>query len=80
MPFRGGSPEPKEKDVELKRAPWTQDELDAVHAMVQEYMWARTFRKKARWMLLWILGVPGAILAFWEPMEKLVKLFSWKIK
>lgn len=79
MPFRGSSQEPKE-DVKFKRAPWTQDEQDALHDMVRDYMWTKTLRKKAGWFFVWFLGVPGAVLAFWEPLERLIKLFSWKVK
>lgn len=76
MPPRGLRPSDREdlRDEEPK-ALWTVEETDALHEMVKEYIWARRFRKKMGWYLAWILGVPGAILAFWEPLERLLKLF-----
>lgn len=72
--------EVKELEEKHKKAPWTPEETEALHEMVRDYMWARTFRKKASWWALWLLGVPGAALAFWEPMQKLFILIGWKVK
>lgn len=50
---------------------WTQHDLDLLHQMVKEYEFSRVLRRRAKWWLLWWLGLPATILAFWEPLEKL---------
>lgn len=70
----------KEEPVDdFARTPWTQYEVEALHEMVREYLWMRRARKKARWAILWILGAPAALLAFWEPLDRLWKLIGWKL-
>lgn len=59
---------------------WTQEHVNALHEMVEEYLWMRKARKKAKWAILCILGAPAALLAFWEPLDRLLKLIGWKIK
>lgn len=82
MPLGGLRPSNKkheEEKISWGHQPWTKEETEALHEMVREYMWARIFRRKAGWIIAWVLGVPGAILAFWEPLERLYRLFSRKL-
>jgi hypothetical protein len=75
---RGLRPEDREIESEMASAPWTAEETAALHEMVQEYMWTKTLRKKAKWFIVWFLGLPGVVLAFWEPMDKLFRLLARK--
>lgn len=56
--------------------PWTQRDIDALHEMVQEFHNMKWFRRKLKWYGFGVLGIPAAILAFWEPVEKLLKLYK----
>lgn len=60
-------------DLDLKPAPWTQDEVDAMHEMVKKYIWAEQFKKRAAHWIVWGLGIPATIWYFVEPLERLVK-------
>ena len=63
---------------------WSQKDLDELHElirnsgalkeMVEDYRNARWFRRQAKWWAMWVLGVPAASLAFWEPIGKFIKL------
>lgn len=55
---------------------WTAEELDLLHDMVRDYGHARWFRGQLRWWGVWILGVPAAVIAFWEPLVKLWNLIK----
>jgi len=57
-----------------KAEPWTQEQLDLLHDMVKDYDRARWFRGQLKWWAVWIIGLPAATLAIWEPIEKL-----WRI-
>lgn len=79
----------EDEELELTTAPWTNEETqalhkfvkdlskekqEALHDMLNEYMWSRILRRKAGWIVGWALGVPAAILAVWEPLERLFKV------
>lgn len=76
---------PEDKDLPLKPAPWTQDEADALHEMAQEFLWKKRLRYKqrglraklAQWIVL-VLGIPAALIYFFEPLERLLKLIRTK--
>lgn len=61
--------------------PWTQKDTDILHEMVRDYNVlkeivrdyenARWFRRQAKWWAMWGLGIPAAMLSFWEPIVKL---------
>lgn len=71
-----------EEDAELplQPAPWTNDETEALHRMVREFLFMEQVRKRgARWAAFF-LGVPGIILLLWDQFEKIWKLISWKVK
>lgn len=64
-------PDNENDEIEFNNRPWTQREVDLLHAMVREYEFSRILRKRAKWWLLWWLGLPATILAFWDPLERL---------
>lgn len=66
----------EDQPASLRGKSWSQHELDLLHEMVREYENAKWFRGKAKWWALWFLGVPAAVLAFWEPIEKLWRLIK----
>lgn len=53
---------------------WTQRELNTLRRMVREYEMAKAMRKRIGWWILWVGGLPAALLYFWEPLEKLIKI------
>ena len=54
--------------------PWTQDELNSLHEMVQEYERMKWLKGKAAWWAGWTIGLPAIALTFWEPLARLWKL------
>ncbi len=65
-----------EKHLKGSNHPWTQQELDLLHEMVQEYDFAKRVRKRAIWWITTLLGLPAAALMVWEPLVRLWKLFK----
>jgi hypothetical protein len=59
--------------------PWTQREIDLLHEMVRDYDRAKWFKGQVKWWIVWILGVPAAVLTVWEPVVRLWKLFQGKV-
>lgn len=83
-PSRGDNEPPRARErPPVATGPWSQQDLNELHDllrdfgtlkdMVEDYKNARWFRRQAKWWLLWGMGVPAASLAFWEPIDKLLK-------
>lgn len=74
MPERLKGLVPSDRELPLKPAPWTQEEVDALHELAQNYLWQERFRKKSvKWIVL-ILGIPAALVYFFEPLERLIRI------
>jgi hypothetical protein len=78
----------EDEELELKQTPWTQEETDALHIlirrvgpekldalseMLEEYIWAKRFKKKLGWWVAWIVGLPTTLFVFWDGVMKLFK-------
>lgn len=58
-------------DITTVSTPWTQREVDLLHEMVQDYDRAKWLRGQLKWWAIWLLGLPTAIVAIWEPLAKI---------
>lgn len=55
---------------------WTQEQVDALQEMAIDYIHSRWFWKRAKWWLVWTLGLPSGVLMVWEPVARLGKLLK----
>ena len=77
----------RKEDADLyKDAPWTAKDTENLHALAKrfetleqmavEYERMAWLKKKALAVFVWGLGVPTALLYFFDPIEKLAKIFT----
>lgn len=64
------------KDPELPTQAWSQEELNLLHEMEQEYARMQWLKKKAWMWGVWLVGLPTGVLMVWEPLARLWKLIK----
>jgi len=74
LPVAGENTPPEQASAPHGPEQWTQRDIALLHDMVRDYDRARWLRGQAKWWAVWVVGLPAACVAIWEPLEKLFRM------
>ena len=53
--------------------PLSDSEISALREIVQDFDRAKWLRGQVKWWVIWLLGLPTALVTLWTAMETLLK-------